>query len=214
MPSSFDFSLSRVRVVLPTGRALFHVNDLKIPHGRHLLIQGESGTGKTTFLHLLAGLLTTAEGQVSLGPSILGHLSDDERCALRRREIGVVFQKLNLLEHLTTRENAGLTLPPGTTDDNVLEALRKVRLEERANDRCAKLSTGEQQRVAVARILAQSPQIILADEPTSSLDAKNTAFVMESLKECAKGKTLVVVSHDQRISSYFDETLSFADYSR
>lgn len=126
-------------------------------------------------------------------------LNDDERCSLRRREIGVVFQKLNLLEHLTNRENAGLTLPPGASNKKILEALRVVRLKDRANDRCGKLSTGEQQRVAVARILVQSPQVILADEPTSSLDAKNTAFVMESLKECARGKTLVVVSHDQRI---------------
>lgn len=208
-----DLWLSKIKVRLPTGRCLFAVDDLRVPRGTHLLIQGESGTGKTTFLHLIAGLLAPSEGLVSFGPTRLDSLTDDEKCDLRRDKIGVIFQKLNLLDHLTVDEN--VSLPLRRADPQIVEsALAHVNLKERGRERCAHLSLGEQQRVAVARVLAQRPEILLADEPTSSLDEKNSDFVIRSLIEASAGKTLIVVSHDRRLRSHFGEVLHFEEFAR
>jgi putative ABC transport system ATP-binding protein len=211
--TNLKIELEQVKVRVPGGRTLFSVQKLAIPFGRHLLIQGESGKGKTTFLHLLAGLFIADQGQVRVGEMNLEKMSDEERCDLRREKIGVIFQKLNLIDHMTVAENLLLTMPSGEPDPQarVREALRRVNLEGRENDRSSVLSLGEQQRVAVARVLAQRPQIILADEPTSSLDQKNADFVLAALKEAAKGKTLIVVSHDRRIENEFDQVLPFED---
>src|SRR6185312_10271353 len=103
--------ISKVSVVLPTGRDLFFVPELNIASGERLLIQGASGRGKTTFLHLLAGLFLPAGGVIEIGDQRLTTLSDEERCDLRREKFGIVFQKLNLIEHLTALENVRLALP-------------------------------------------------------------------------------------------------------
>jgi len=212
--TNLKIELEQVKVQIPGGRTLFSVQKLSIPFGRHLLIRGESGKGKTTFLHLLAGLFTVTQGQIRIGDWNLEKMSDDERCELRREKIGVIFQKLNLIDHMTVAENLLLTMPIGESDPpaRVREALKRVNLEGRQNDRSSLLSSGEQQRVAVARVLAQRPQLILADEPTSSLDQKNADFVLAALKEAAQGKTLIVVSHDRRIEKEFDQVLPFEDF--
>ncbi|MFV8248183.1 ABC transporter ATP-binding protein [Bdellovibrio bacteriovorus] len=205
MEENLNIELKNIRVSLPNGRLLFSVRQFDIPHGHHLLLQGESGAGKTTLLHLIAGLFTPQEGEVFVGPHRVSHLDDDSLCDLRRDKIGVIFQKLNLLDHLTCEENVLLV------SESAKESLQKVRLGEKAQDRVSYLSLGEQQRVAVARVLAQKPEIILADEPTSSLDETNMEFVMQALKEAAAGKTLIVVSHDHRITKYFDQVMSFKE---
>lgn len=205
MEENLNIELKNIRVSLPDGRRLFSIPQFDIPQGHHLLLQGESGAGKTTLLHLIAGLFTPQEGEVHLGSYRISHLKDEDRCDLRRKKIGVIFQKLNLLDHLTCEENVLLVA------DSAKESLQKVRLTEKSNDRVSYLSLGEQQRVAVARVLAQKPEIILADEPTSSLDEANMEFVMQALKEAAAGKTLIVVSHDHRITKYFDQVVSFKE---
>jgi len=211
----FDIQLSKIKVTLPSGRELFSVRDLSIPHGNHVLIQGESGKGKTTFLHLIAGLFSPLEGSVQLGSTRIDSMTDDERCELRMKMIGVIFQKLNLIDHLTVAENVCLSLQNNSQgrDSRVANAIQRVNLKGRESDRCSFLSLGEQQRVAVARVLAQAPEIILADEPTSSLDEKNSSFVLDALKDAAKGKTLIVVSHDRRISKYFDRVIQFEEFT-
>lgn len=213
-----DVLASDIRVSLPNGRKLFFIPELKINSGSHVLIQGESGCGKTTLLHLLAGLFTPERGEVRLGKNLLSQLSDQQRCALRLKNVGVIFQKLNLLDHLTVSENIllGLSKAAGqnATDERIQKALSKVNLEGRELDRVSFLSLGEQQRVATARVLAQSPELILADEPTSSLDQTNAQFVLKALKSAAREKTLIVVSHDHRIANYFDRVISFAEYCR
>lgn len=210
--SVLDIKFLKIKVDLPNGRKLLNLDQWEIPFGRHLLIQGESGKGKTTLLHLIAGLFRPQSGILQIGPHSLNDLSDNELCDLRREKIGVVFQKLNLIDHLTVREN--LALISSHEAGKIESVLRRVGLFERADERCSVLSLGEQQRVAVARVLVQEPQVILADEPTSSLDARNARFVIEALKEAARGKTLIVVSHDERLSEFFDEVISFEELTQ
>lgn len=215
--NAHDVWLNRVEVQLPNSTKLFHIQNWKISHGSHVLVQGPSGCGKTTLLHLIAGLFQPSAGDVNIGKLNLKDLSEARRCDLRREKIGVVFQKLNLLERLTVRENLELLMSPQSKNDLsahsnlVKDALKRVHMSDRLEDRCSYLSLGEQQRVAVARVLAQQPEIILADEPTSSLDLSNAEFVIEALKDAARGRTLIVVSHDERIASHFKQVLPFAE---
>jgi len=183
--------------------------------GSHLLLEGPSGCGKTTFLHLLAGLLPPQKGQIKIGDFLLSQKTDAERGRFRRQNIGLVFQKLNLLDHLSIEENILLGAKPHHAQVGQNKSiLSRLGLEGKGPQLCASLSQGEQQRVAVARVLAARPDLILADEPTSSLDEKNARFVIEALQEAAQGKTLIVVSHDQRIRPLFKQVVNFADVIR
>ncbi len=174
-----------------------------------MLIKGPSGQGKTTLLHLMAGLFLPAEGHVEVGGTRLTSLSDDERGVFRRRHMGLIFQRLNLINHLTALENIELGLQVKTDLRKAQQSLRSVGLQGRENERTSVLSLGEQQRVAIARVLTSEPQIILADEPTSSLDEKNASDVMDLLFEACDGKTLIVVSHDHRIEKRFSSVRDF-----
>ncbi len=176
-----------------------------------MLIRGASGKGKTTFLHMLAGLFLPTTGRVRIGSHDLTEMSDADRCALRRQHIGLVFQKLNLLEHLTAAEN--IILASGVSRARALSSLKVVQMAGRESDRAAWLSVGEQQRVAVARVLAAEPDLLFADEPTSSLDDRNAEFVMSALLDAAKGKTLVVVSHDHRVAPAFRNVMDFDQWA-
>jgi len=211
-----EIRLERIKVTLPpNGRTLFRINTWRVPAGEHLLIQGASGLGKTTLLHLAAGLFLPETGDIHLGSHHLNALSDEERCRIRRGHVGLVFQKLNLLDHLTALENVLLGQPPSTSPKEAcaaaLAALERVGMATLADSRSAVLSLGEQQRVAVARVLAAKPDVVLADEPTSSLDQTNADAVMSALVEVTHGRTLVVVSHDQRIQSRFTKVINFSE---
>lgn len=208
-----QIELNNVAVDIPkSGRELFRLKRLALESGSQLLIHGASGKGKTTLLHLIAGLLKPRHGTVALGPHPLHTLSDSARARIRLNHIGFVFQKLNLIDHLTCEENILLC---GASAAAAKAALAQVQMQERARDLCVKLSLGEQQRVAVARVLAANPAVILADEPTSSLDASNAHFVMDALFAASKtGSTLVVVSHDERLRSRFTRALNFDELVR
>jgi putative ABC transport system ATP-binding protein len=200
-----DLQLANVKVRLPQREhALFQISQLKIPFGSHILIHGPSGVGKTTLLHLLAGLFVPDDGHVYVGDHNLSKLSDPVRAQLRRQHFGIVFQKLNLLEHLTGFENIMLAEERSTTESRkrAEQALAQVQMSSARDQLSATMSLGEQQRVAVARVLARAPEIILADEPTSSLDAD----------KAAKGKTLIVVSHDERIRPHFTSHFDFRQW--
>ena len=171
-----------------------------------MLVEGESGKGKTTLLHLIAGLLRPEAGSVKVGQFDFTGKSENEMAEYRRQNLGLVFQKLNLIDHLTAAENVALG---GGAD--VDKALDRVGMLKCKTDLVNYLSQGEQQRVAVARVLAAQPALTLADEPTSSLDEKNATFVIEALQEASAGKTLIVVSHDHRIRPFFKHILRFED---
>ena len=152
--------------------------------------------------------MSPTKGVITIGENRLADLTDAERALFRRKSIGVIFQKLNLISHLTVAENVALA---GGGEAAVKSALAAVGLSLMANVQSSLLSGGEQQRVAVARILAQGPELILADEPTSSLDDANAKFVIDALRKVSEGKTLLVVSHDDRLRREFSDVRQMED---
>jgi putative ABC transport system ATP-binding protein len=189
----------------------FQVSEFKLSPGQRVLIKGASGTGKTTFLHLLAGLYRPNEGQIHWDEKLLSDLSENQTSHIRKIKMGLVFQNLNLLSYLTAEENIELS---GADKKTAQELLTQVGLSDKAKRRTQQLSLGEQQRVAVARVLAQKPEVILADEPTSSLDDKNAEHVMSLLLGNSKNQSLIMVSHDHRIEKFFDKIISIQELLR
>ena len=185
---------------------------LEVPAGERLLVLGPSGSGKTTLLHVLAGLVRPDAGTVRLGETELTALSETARDRVRGRRIGIVFQRFHLVGWLTVAENlrlarslAGLRPAP----DRLAETLGRLGLADRAGAKPAALSTGERQRVAIARAVACGPDLLLADEPTASLDDARAADVLSLLTgEAARaGAALVVATHDRRIAPAFPTRL-------
>ncbi len=208
-----DILLENISVVLPaTGRRLFDLKRLEIEKGSRVLIQGPSGVGKTTLLHLIAGLFIPDRGEVTVDGHQLTRMNEAARSRFRRQHYGVIFQKLNLIDHLTGLENVRLGL--FDRNDGLVKAqtaLNSVHMEDLARGLTGYLSLGEQQRIAVARVLAARPSIALADEPISSLDQENAQVVMDALFSLPEESTLIVVSHDHRIAPKFTRVLQFKD---
>ena len=185
---------------------------LEIPAGRFVALMGPSGSGKSTLLNILAGLDRPSDGQVSVAGRPLNDLSEDELAAFRAAHLGFVFQFFNLIPVFTARENVELpllltSLKKHERRERAETALRIVGLAERADHRPAQLSGGEQQRVAIARAIVTDPEIVVADEPTGDLDAKNAEEVLGLLRTLKQefGKTVVIVTHDPRAERYVDE---------
>lgn len=193
-----------------TGNAPVKVLDIGkviIADGEILGISGVSGSGKTTFLHILTGLLLPTSGDVLIDQTYINRLPENKRDAYRANHIGYIFQSFNLIPYLTARENILLSMWLGK---NVTKAQRKAKcdelleqvgLAERADHLPGQMSGGEQQRVCIARAVANNPPIIVADEPTANLDSQTKLQVMELLKSiCEKNNTtLIVSSHDKEI---------------
>jgi len=192
--------------------ALRHVT-FHIPQGRKVAIIGRSGSGKSTLLHLAAGIEWPSEGTIRLMGRDLAGLGDRERTLLRRETIGLVFQFFHLLSHLSVRDN--VLLPAWIASDlgpaaatRAAELLARVGLAQRSDDPIQKLSGGEMQRVAICRALLRKPKLLLADEPTGSLDDENGRVVMEQLLSLSsqEGTTLVYVTHSPELAALADET--------
>jgi putative ABC transport system ATP-binding protein len=180
--------------------------DLEVTRGEALAVVGASGSGKSTLLALLAGLDTPSSGTVQIDGVDLFALDEDARAELRGRLLGFVFQSFQLLPALSALENVMLPLELAGADDAELRAremLARVGLAERLGHYPKHLSGGEQQRVALARAFVVRPKLLLADEPTGSLDAQAGAAVIELLFELnrAGGATLVLVTHDEALAS-------------
>jgi putative ABC transport system ATP-binding protein len=181
---------------------------------------GPSGSGKSTLLHLIGCLDTPTAGEIELDGANLSQLSSDARAELRARRIGFVFQKFNLIPNLSAVENAELPmLLAGVSRHEARTraraALERVALKERADHRPAELSGGEQQRVAIARALVNSPDVILADEPTGNLDTETGERVLLLLKELkGQGKTAIVVTHNPEVASLADFLVYMRDGKR
>jgi putative ABC transport system ATP-binding protein len=190
------------------GGPSFEFPDVVCDSRQHLLLLGESGTGKTTLLHLLAGMLKPTGGKVEVDGQDLTKLSGKALDRFRGARIGVVFQTAHFVQSLTVEDN--LLLPQFLAGKPVnkaraAELLRRMNLEHKLKQSPRALSIGEQQRVAIARALINEPAIVLADEPTSALDDKNAAQVIALLEEQAAltGAALVIVTHDQRLKDRF-----------
>jgi ABC-type lipoprotein export system ATPase subunit len=182
--------------------------DLDVKAGEFLAITGASGSGKSTLLHMLGGITRPTAGRVLLEGNDLAALDDDGLAAIRRRRIGFVFQRYNLLPELSLEENVALPLVlDGAAAARCTEAARAalaaVGMSHRAGHRPDALSGGEQQRGAIARALVTNPAILLADEPTGALDSANSANVLQLLKQLVKerGQTVILVTHDPAVAS-------------
>lgn len=205
---------------LPDGDSVkvLDVQEFKMEPGDKVVIHGESGSGKTTFLHLIAGILRADSGSVKLGGKELLIMSQSARDRLRATSIGYIFQTFNLLQGFTCLENVllGMSFGPGIDEGRARSLLFKVGLENRLSHYPRQLSVGQQQRVALARALANRPKLVLADEPTGNLDPANSRSAVELLQELcdADGTGLLVVSHDMKVMDSFSEKVSWAKLNR
>lgn len=196
--------------------ALDGVN-VSINQGEFIAIVGPSGSGKSTLMHILGLLDSPTDGSYSLdGQTMIGR-SDRELARLRRDQIGFVFQSFNLLQRLTVIQNVALPMvyakiPARKRRGKALELLKTVDLVDRADYKTNQISGGQTQRVAVARALANQPQLILADEPTGNLDTKSSQSIVDLLKKLHRaGNTIVIVTHNPEIAAQTDRIIEIRD---
>ena len=192
---------------------LFHMPDLYCEAGSTILITGDSGKGKTTYLHILAGILQPSKGEIKIGKENIVSLSDAQRDKFRGKNIGLVLQKSHFIASLTVFENLEMASWLATGKRNATRAkelLTKLDIVDQANKLPNQLSIGQQQRVSIARALINEPKVLLADEPTSSLDDKNAEKVIQLLTDLSKdyGAALVIVTHDARIKEKFTNKIT------
>ena len=197
-------------------RALDNVT-MEIPRGDFVSIVGPSGSGKSTLLLMLGGMLSPASGRVFIAGVSLYDLDTEERAALRRKSIGFVFQTFNLIPYLTALENVQVPLMLARVDGNekserAAELLGRLGLGDRLDHRPSELSVGQQQRVALARVQANDPPVILADEPTGNLDPETGRAVLSFLEEVNReGRTIVMVTHDVRAAEKAKRVIRLAE---
>ncbi len=189
-----------------------------IQKGEFVSVVGPSGSGKSTLFYLLGGLTRADSGQVMVDGDDFAHLSDAERTRLRKRKIGFVFQKFNLLPTLDARSNINIALDIAGANGNRDAAyfdkiVGLLGLAQRLPHRPAELSGGEQQRVALARALINKPAIVLADEPTGNLDSANSETVLNMLRHSNKelGQTVMMITHNPEAAAYGDRIIHMRD---
>ena len=192
---------------------IFHMPDVFCQAGNTLLVTGNSGKGKTTYLHILAGLLKPSSGQVTIDNIDVTKLSEQKTDAFRGKNIGVVFQKSHFIASLTVLENLEMVSWLATGKKYTKRAknlLEKLDVLDQATKLVSQLSVGQQQRVSIARALMNKPKVLLADEPTSSLDDKNAEKVIDLLENLAKEyqAALLIVTHDSRIKQRFTNQIT------
>ncbi len=189
---------------------------LDVDAGSSLAITGPSGCGKSTLLGLICGLDTPTSGHAFIGGAAISTLSDRERAAMRRREIGLVFQSDNLLPYMTAAENVSLQLSLVGREEGrarSLELLHELELADEADRLPDQLSGGQRQRVAVARALIHGPRLVIADEPTGSLDDESAEIVVNLLLAAQRdtGTTVVLVTHELEVARRLDRTVHMLD---
>lgn len=204
----------------PDGRqhTVIDIPRFSLEARQSMALAGPSGTGKTTFLHLIAGILTPDSGSIRIdGDEIVG-MTEHGRDRIRATRIGYIFQSFNLLQGFTCLENVllGMSFGAGADKDRAISLLQRVGLGERLHHFPRQLSTGQQQRVAVARAMAGRPRLVLADEPTGNLDPANAREALDLIREtCRENESaLLLVSHDREVLRAFDNVPSLADLNR
>ena len=194
------------------GKKYFNFPDINLDSGENLLIIGNSGIGKTTLLHLLAGILKPESGSINISGTDISKFSDTELDKFRGDNIGIVFQKPHFISSLTINENLKLAkyLSPSKTSGDAKKILESLNIKDKYQQKPNQLSEGEKQRASIALALINSPSLILADEPTSSLDDFNCDNVIKLLKKQAKDHKaqLIVITHDARLKKHFKNNLN------
>jgi putative ABC transport system ATP-binding protein len=191
--------------------------NLSVKHGEFIAVMGPSGCGKTTLLHMLGGLLRPTAGNILIDGVDISKLTDSERTAVRRTKIGYVFQRFNLLPTLSARGNIELAKKiHGNGIENPLginQIFDMLGISGKVHFRPSALSGGEQQRVAIARAIINRPSIILADEPTGSLDSRNSHTVLQMLRDLNEklGQTIVMITHDSEAASTATRVIEMKD---
>jgi ABC-type lipoprotein export system ATPase subunit len=215
-----DISDLRKTFVTPdSGRhEVVNVKSFSLAENTQVALSGESGSGKTTFLHLIAGILKPDSGSIIIAGKEMSALSEPQRDRLRATTIGYIFQTFNLLQGYTCLENVllGMSFGPGVDKPFAEALLRRVGLGERLKHYPRQLSTGQQQRVAVARALANRPKLVLADEPTGNLDHANAKASLSLIREACQeqGAALLLVSHDREVLAQFKSVQELALINR
>ncbi|HUK18561.1 MAG TPA: ABC transporter ATP-binding protein [Bryobacteraceae bacterium] len=191
--------------------------DLNVKPGEFLSIVGPSGSGKSTLFHIIGGLTPPTSGEVHVGGENLAAMTDAGRTRMRRRTVGFVFQKFNLLPNLTARDNIAVARfiagADGRPDAQFEEVLRVLGIAGRLDHKPNALSGGEQQRVAIARAIVNHPAILLADEPTGNLDTENSKAVLEILRDLndRTGQTILMITHNPEAAAFGHYTVHMRD---
>ena len=190
---------------------------LQVTRGEFLSIVGTSGSGKSTLFNILGGLTPPTSGSVAINGRDLSHMTDGQRNDIRKRTVGFVFQKYNLLPTLTAEQNIQIVRDvagrPLAFDDQFIGVLDMLGISKRMQHKPRALSGGEQQRVAIARAIVNGPAILLADEPTGNLDSKNSDIVLGLLRDLNKrlGQTILMITHNPEAAAYGDRTVQMRD---
>ncbi|MBU2502733.1 ABC transporter ATP-binding protein [bacterium] len=201
-----------------SARTVLDGVDLSLHAGQCLALVGRSGSGKTTLLHLAAGIAVPTSGRVLIDGEDLGGMTENARTRLRRDRIGIVFQFFHLLPHLNVAENVALPgwidgRPGGGLEKRVGELLDRVGLADRSRDPVGRLSGGEMQRVALCRALLNKPSLLLADEPTGSLDDRTGQVILDLLLEMAEAErcALLLVTHSLTVAARAERIFELHD---
>ncbi|MGA2139935.1 MAG: ABC transporter ATP-binding protein [Verrucomicrobiia bacterium] len=225
MPDVMDKSVLELHGVRKSYREddgavldVIQIGRFTVGPGEQVALVGESGSGKSTLLNLIAGILLPDRGEILLNGTDVTKLAEAARDRFRAANIGYVFQSFNLLQGFTALENVLLGqmfASHGSGLERATKLLETVGLGKRLHHKPRALSVGEQQRVAIARALVNEPSLVLADEPTGSLDAKNGGVVLQLLRRiCAENKhTLLVVTHDPKVQEQFEKVVRLEELS-
>ncbi len=181
--------------------------DMTFETGKSYMLLGASGCGKSTLLNMIAGILTPTKGAVVIDGEEMSKKSQRERDKFRIQNIGYIFQDFKLLNDMTVMDNINILRLENVDTSNAVELLKNLGIEEKKNSKIKHLSGGQKQRVAIVRALVKKPDIILADEPTGNLNFAIGEQVIKELVEISHGKTLIAVTHDERLAKYFDEVI-------
>lgn len=181
--------------------------DVTFETGKSYMLLGASGCGKSTLLNMIAGILSPTMGEIIIDGEKMSAKSQKEKDKFRIQKIGYIFQDFKLINEMTVMDNINILRLEGVDVSKANEILTSLGIAEKKNSKIKHLSGGQKQRVAIARALVKEPDIILADEPTGNLNFAIGEQVIQELVKVSKNKTLIAVTHDDRLSKYFDEVI-------